>query len=143
MAVVFIVFNLFSVQIATFEMCLKIKKFEVSNIPILKLLFSYLNRETTHPGITKYFNDGALSIKRTEKNFSRSKHDMTLEQSVNRDAASRLTGIPAFTSNFSGRLRWNVTKSSKARTVTLLKETAGLTHKDRTAQVFPNKFRIE
>lgn len=63
---------------------------------------------------------------------------MTLEQSVNRDAASRLTGIPAFTTNASGRLRWSVTKSAKARVVTLLTETAGLNHRDGTAQVLDN-----
>ena len=61
---------------------------------------------------------------------------MTLEQSVNRDAASKFTGITAFTTNASGRLRWSLTKSAKARTVTLLTETAGLNDKDGTAQVF-------
>ena len=65
---------------------------------------------------------------------------MTLEQSVNRDAASRLTGISAFTTNASGRLRWSLTKS--ARAVTLLTERAGLTHKDGTAQVFASLIRI-
>ena len=68
---------------------------------------------------------------------------MTLEQSVNRDAASRFTGISALTTNPSARLRWSLTKSAKARTVNLLTETAGLTNKDGTIQVFVslNRYR--
>ena len=39
---------------------------------------------------------GALSIRRTNKDFSRVAVDLTLEQTINADVTSRLTGIAAF-----------------------------------------------
>ena len=56
-----------------------------------------IKMEKTHPGISQYFKNGALSIKWTKQDFSRSAVDLTLEQTINADAASRLTGITAFT----------------------------------------------
>ena len=52
-----------------------------------------LNMEASHPGITELFDNGAISIRRTKKNFSRSPIDITLEQTINADAASSSTGI--------------------------------------------------
>ena len=52
-----------------------------------------LNMESSHPGITELFDNGAISIRRTKKNFSRSPIDITLEQTINADAASSSTGI--------------------------------------------------
>ena len=60
---------------------------------------------------------------------------MTLEQTANRDAASKFTGVEAYTTNASGRVRWSITKSAKSGVVTTLRETAGLSDKDGTAQV--------
>lgn len=40
--------------------------------------------------------NGVLSIRRTTKHFSRTEVDLTIEQTINPDAASRLTGISAF-----------------------------------------------
>ena len=67
---------------------------------------------------------------------------MTLEQTANRDAALKFTGVKAYTTNASGRVRWSITKSAKSGVVTLLRETAGLSDKDGTAQVlyFPTPF---
>ena len=78
------------------------------------MYFRLLNRESTHPGITNYFNCGALSVRRTEKNFSRTAHDITLEQTVNRDSTSRQTGIASLTTNSSGRKRWSVTRAARS-----------------------------
>ena len=39
---------------------------------------------------------GAMSIRRTKKSYSRCAVDLSLEQTVNRDAASPMSGISAF-----------------------------------------------
>ena len=94
------------------------------------------NREDTHPGISAYFNLGALSVCRTEKHFSRTAHDITLEQTGNRDAASRHTGITAFTTRATGRKRWCVTRAARSKVVTTLCDMAGISQKEEVAQVY-------
>ena len=44
----------------------------------------------------KVLESGAFSIRRTSKSYSRSPIDLTLEQTINRDAASSATGITSF-----------------------------------------------
>ena len=51
-----------------------------------------LRMEDTHPGITEEFQRGLLSIRRTEKPFSRVPIDITLEQTMNGDAANSASG---------------------------------------------------
>ena len=63
---------------------------------MVKYLHSLINMENTHPGIRKIFENGALTIRRSSRSFSRNAVDITLEQTVNADAASRSTGISAF-----------------------------------------------
>ena len=53
--------------------------------------------ENTHERIRANFEGGALSVRRTPKSFSRCAADLTLEQTINKDAASRQSGISAFT----------------------------------------------
>ena len=50
-----------------------------------------LNVDNTHPGVREVLEKGALTIRRTSKSFSRAAVDLTLEQTVNADAASRKT----------------------------------------------------
>ena len=57
----------------------------------------------------------------------------TLEQTINADAASRLTGIASMTNNHSARLRWMVTKSSRAAFVGALFDMAGIAITEDTA----------
>ena len=52
--------------------------------------------EETHPGIHQIFTKGAIFVRRTKNNFARNPFDMTLEEKLNADAASRLTGIRDF-----------------------------------------------
>ena len=52
------------------------------------------------------FKKSCFSIKRTKKDFSRLPIDLTLEQTVNADAASQKTGISYFTNSISARQRW-------------------------------------
>ena len=51
----------------------------------------------------KILKDDAFSIRRTKKLCARSDIDLTLEQTVNRDAASPATGISAFRNLSGGR----------------------------------------
>ena len=71
---------------------------------VLKLL----NIDTTHPGLKEIFEKGLFSIRRTSKSFSRSGVDLTLEQTVNRTGASRLTGMAHFTNSEGARLVFSV-----------------------------------
>ncbi len=96
------------------------------------LLFSLklLNIESTHPGLKQVLENGGLSVRRTPKNFSRAPVDITLEQTVNADAASRRTGIAAFTTNESARRRWMVTRSARSAIVGELMDKTGLKSKE-------------
>ena len=58
-----------------------------------------LNIDNTHPGLRDLLQGGAFSVGRTSTSLSRTPVDMTLEQMVNADAASRLTGLSSFTNS--------------------------------------------
>jgi len=77
---------------------------------------------------------GALSIWITLKLFSCIPIDLTLEQTINKDVASRHSGIVAFTQNVNARKRWTVTRSIRGSTVAILLEMAGLTVSEEAAQ---------
>jgi hypothetical protein len=47
----------------------------------------------THPGITEYFENGIISVRRISKPFSRIAIDLTLEQTINKDAESSSSAI--------------------------------------------------
>jgi hypothetical protein len=47
----------------------------------------------THPGITEYFENGIISVRRTSKAFSRIAIDLTLEQTIHKEAESSSSGI--------------------------------------------------
>ncbi len=66
--------------------------------------------------------------------FSRSAVDLTLEQTVNKDAASSQTGISAFTQCVKARKRWTVTRSVRGAIVASLLEMAGLTIREEISQ---------
>ena len=87
-----------------------------------------LNMHITHPGVIDTLFKGALSIRRTDKHFSRCPVDLTLEQTVNRDAASRQTGIAAFTDCIKARRIWTITHSRRGTVVKLLLDMTGLTN---------------
>ena len=88
-----------------------------------------MNVDKTHPGVKQMLEDGALSIRRTNKSFSRAAVDITQEQTVNADAASRKTSIAAFGSD-SARRRWMLTRSVRSAIVGNLLAKAGLKSPD-------------
>ncbi len=93
-----------------------------------------INMDSTHEGIRANFEGGALSIRRTSKSFSRCAVDLTLEQTINKDAASRHTGISAFTQCVRARKRWTVTRSMRGAVVACLLDMAAITTKDDITQ---------
>ena len=87
-------------------------------------LIQYHNKlltvEDTHPTFRADLENGAFSIRRTKKNFSRTPIDLTLEQTQNADAANSLTGITCFTNSISARQRWSRTHSSHTELISRL-----------------------
>ena len=94
----------------------------------------YLNElillDETHPELSKEFENGNLSIARTKKSFSRQAIDLTLEQTINRDAASSATGIAAFTNNITARQRWSDGHCANMTVLTSLMEDLHFLKKD-------------
>ena len=77
---------------------------------------------------------GGLPVRRTSKAFSRSTVDLTLEQRVNDDAASRMTGISAFTQNINARRRWMITLSMRSAIMGYLLDMVGMHQKEDISQ---------
>lgn len=73
---------------------------------LLKYYEDLLKVEEKFPQLAEEFKKGMFGIKRTNNSFSRAPVDLTLEQTVNADAARRLTGITHFTNSISARQRW-------------------------------------
>ena len=59
---------------------------------LVKYHNNLLNVEQTHPGLKIELDQGSFGIKRTDKSYSRQPIDLTLEQTINADAANKLTG---------------------------------------------------
>jgi hypothetical protein len=109
---------------------------------MIRYHLNLLNAESTHPGVTQMLQDGALSVRRTPKSFSRTAVDMTLEQTVNADAASRLTGIGSFTQSQNARRRWMVTRSVRSSIVGSLLNLAGIaSSEDITKDLKPHRIQ--
>ena len=99
---------------------------------LTKFQLDLVNMDSTHPGLRPILENGAFTIKRTGKPFSRCPIDLTLEQTINADAASRRTGLSSVTNNYSSRLRWMLTKSARTAIVSKAQEMAGLHQKEDT-----------
>ena len=95
---------------------------------LTKFQMYLLNIDDTHPGLREFFEKGVFSVRRTPHQFSRCPVDLTLEQTVKVDAASRQTHLISTTN--SARLRWMLTKSSRAAFIGMVQEMAGLTTKE-------------
>ena len=91
-----------------------------------KYQLDLLNITITHPGLKELLIAGLFSIRRTDNQFSRVPVDLTLEQTINADAASRMTGYTDATNNYSARLRWSATKGARAALIGAMLDMAGL-----------------
>ena len=103
----------------------------------------FLQRLTTSdPKIREILNKGAFSIRRTQKNYSRSAVDLSLEQTVNRDATSKMKGNVAFRNSENAMQRWSVTMTQRAMAVTELRSFVGLElGENTTAQCRPSRIK--
>ena len=69
---------------------------------------------------------GAFSIRRTNTSFARCAIDLTLEHTVNRDAASPMRGISAFRNSENAFRRWSVTLTQRGMALSELRKLVGL-----------------
>ena len=100
---------------------------------MVKYSHNLINMDSSHPGVRSALEGGALSIRRSDKGFSRNAVDITLEQTINADAASRSTGITAFTNSESARKRWMITRSARSSVLSHLFTVAGMKSQEDTS----------
>lgn len=93
---------------------------------LLKYHDNLLKVHLTHPGLENDFKNGYFGVKRTDKPFSRTPVDLTLEQTINADASRRLTGITHFTNSISARQRWSKSHSIRSTVVSHTYDITGL-----------------
>lgn len=80
----------------------------------------------THPGLHPNCEKGSFGIKRTRKPFSKQPIDLTLEQTINADAANKLTGISHITNSISARQRWCRSHTIRSTIISHTMKEAGL-----------------
>lgn len=101
------------------------------------------NVSETHPGLENDFINGCFGVKRTDKPSSRIPIDLTLEQTINADAAKRLSGIAHFTNSIAARQRWSKSHSIRAALISHVLDVCGLRYlQDVTADLQPNRIKI-
>ena len=86
--------------------------------------------DETHPAVFEEFQKGGFGLKRTSKPFSRIPIDLTLEQTINADAACQRSGVVSITNSISARQRWAQSHSIRVTVVSQLYEDLGLTSKE-------------
>ena len=89
-----------------------------------------LKLQNTHSQLYEVFRNGCFAIKRTSKQFSHVPVDLTLEQSINADAACQRARISALTNSISARQRWAQSHSIIATVISKVFEKMGLTRKE-------------
>ena len=85
----------------------------------LTVYHKLLKLKNSHADIYEEFENGCFSLKRTSKPFSGISVDLTLEQTINADAACQRSSIILLTNSMSAQQRW--AQSHLIRTSILLK----------------------
>ena len=88
-----------------------------------------LNSDETHPGAKDILKNKGFSVSKSAVPGSRNAVDMTIEQTINRQAKSK-GGIIGFSQNKAAYQKWCLTRHKRAGFVTLLMEDTGLDTKD-------------
>lgn len=102
----------------------------------VKYYANLLRVAETHPNSFDGFQQGYFGIKRTTKPFSRQPIDLVLEQTINADAARRLTGVIHFTNSISARQRWARNHDIRSTIISKVYHELGLqTHQDISADL--------
>ena len=85
-----------------------------------------MHMDEMHPGLKGMIRNCGFSLKRNTILISRTPADQTLDETVNRDATSRITGINAFTRSSDPRIRRTITRTTRSRFVSQALENVGL-----------------
>lgn len=108
----------------------------------IKYYDNLLKVAETHPDLYEGFQKGCFGIRRTAKSFSRQPIDLVLEQTINADAARRLTGVIHFTNSISARQRWARNHDVRSTVISQVYLELGLQiHQDVSADLIPHNIR--
>lgn len=109
---------------------------------LVKYHDNLIKADESHPELRVQFQKGSFGIKRTKKPFSRQPIDLTLEQTINADAANKLTGISHTTNSISARQRWCRSHTLRSTIISHTIEQVGLRkHQDITADLQRSKIK--
>ena len=98
--------------------------------------------KSAHPKLCELLENGAFSIRRTKKSYSGSAVDLSLEQTVNRDSASKMKGIVSFQNSEGAMRRWSLSMMQRATAVTELRALVGLEQGETaTSQCHPSQIK--
>ncbi|CAG9822077.1 unnamed protein product [Phaedon cochleariae] len=101
-----------------------------------------LSVDETHPGLKDSFLAGSFGMKRTEKPFSKIPVDLTLEQTINADAARSLTGISPFTNSLTARQRWSISHGMRTAILSHIYDVTGVKRKqDVSKDLMPSRLK--
>ena len=101
-----------------------------------------LTFKKSYPGIYEEFNNDYLWLKRTSKPCSRIPIDLTLEQTINSDAACQRRSIISLTNTKSARQRWAQSNSSSTSNLPKLFEELRMTSKqDISEELKPHRMK--
>ncbi|CAH0563075.1 unnamed protein product [Brassicogethes aeneus] len=110
---------------------------------LVKYNDNLLKVSKTHPGLEESLRKGSFGVKRTNKPFSRQPIDLTLKQTINADAARRLTGVSHFTNSITARQRWSKSHGIRSTLISHVYEQAGLrTTQDISGELETSKLKI-
>lgn len=93
----------------------------------IKYPSNLLTLKNTNSDLLDDFRKGAFGVKRTNGILARAPVDLTLEQTVNRDAANALTGISHLTNSICARQRWALGHNIRTRIISTVLEDVGIT----------------
>lgn len=95
-------------------------------------VINLLYLKSNNSSLLEEFKKGAFGVKRTDNNFSRTPVDLTLEQTINADAANSLTGISHFTNSITARQRWALSHSIRTKIISVVLQELWMTDENDT-----------
>ena len=104
-------------------------------------LFSH-KMKTANPHLINILQNGAFTIRRAKKHYSRAAVDLSLEQAVRKDATSIMKGIVALRNSDQALRRWALTMTQRAMVVSEMKALVGVGDPNsETSQCHPARVR--
>ena len=105
-------------------------------------MHNFLKLSKTHSEVSKDFQEGCFAIRRTQIEFSASPIDITLEQTINADAASQKTGITSLTYSVGARQIWAWGHFLHTKIISYVFDKVGMSKKEDVAQdLRPNQIK--